>query len=70
MKILIFIIEMLLYFTLGGYNFLRKRKYTRFCSSMFAFIREYMATPAIAIAVPMPVCVEILLPAEISKLLE
>jgi hypothetical protein len=37
---------------------------------MFAFIREYMATPAIAIAVPMPVCVEILLPAEISKLLE
>ena len=35
---------------------------------MFAFIREYMATPAIAIAVPIPVCVDILLPAKFATI--
>lgn len=40
----------------------------RFSSSILALMKEYIATPAIAMAVPIPVCVEILFPkARIEK---
>lgn len=44
-------------------------RYTFFSSSKFAFMREYIATPAMAIAVPIPVCVEILLPVRFGEAL-
>lgn len=35
---------------------------TRLSSSILALMTEYIATPAMAIAVPIPVCVDILFP--------
>lgn len=43
-----------------------KNELTRFSSSILALMIEYIATPAMAIPVPIPVCVDILFPANID----
>lgn len=43
-----------------------KNELTRFSSSILALMIEYIATPAMAIPVPIPVCVDILFPANIN----